>query len=101
MATPSGTSIEHRTDVSKFIRQLRHLLDLTQAQFASKLGVASPTIVRWENNKTQPSQLALLQLKVMLQDLTNSSDEVQQAYAQALLTKYFGDENLEIPIQST
>ncbi|NJL40846.1 MAG: helix-turn-helix transcriptional regulator [Leptolyngbyaceae cyanobacterium SM1_4_3] len=91
MATTPGTPIEHRTDVSKFIRQLRNLLELTQAQFALKLGVASPTIVRWENNKTQPSQLALLQLKAMLQELTNSSDEVQQAYAQALLTKYFGE----------
>lgn len=90
MTTIPGTLGEPRTDASKFIRQLRHLLELTQAQFALKLGVASPTIVRWENNKTQPSQLALLQLKAMLQELTNSSDEVQQAYAQALLAKYFG-----------
>jgi len=89
MATTPGTSTEHRTNVSKVIRQLRHLLGLTQAQFGLKLGVASPTIVRWENNRTQPSHLALMQLKAMLQELTNSSDEVQQACAQALLTKYF------------
>lgn len=90
MATTPYTATEHQTDVSKVIRQLRHLMGLTQAQFALKLGVASPTIFRWENNRTQPSPLALMQLKTMLQELTNSSDEVQQACAQALLTKYFG-----------
>ncbi|HEY9908329.1 MAG TPA: helix-turn-helix transcriptional regulator [Thermosynechococcaceae cyanobacterium] len=68
MATTPDTSIKYRADVGKFIRQLRHLLELTQAEFALKLGVASPTIVRWENSRTQPSHLALLQLKAMLQE---------------------------------
>lgn len=86
MVTPPVGPIERQ---GKSIRQLRHLLELTQAQFALKLGVAAPTVVRWENNKTQPSHLALMQLKAMLQELAHSSDTVQQVCAQALLSEYF------------
>ncbi|MBN3958108.1 MAG: helix-turn-helix transcriptional regulator [Nostoc sp. NMS8] len=46
-----------------FVHQLRHLLGLAQAQFAMQLKVAVPTIARWENNRTQPSTLPLMQLK--------------------------------------
>jgi putative transcriptional regulator len=86
-------STEYQADMGRFIRQLRHLLELTQAEFALKLGVAAPTVVRWENNKTQPSPLALMQLKALLHELQHSPHKVQQVCAQALLAEYFGTED--------
>ncbi len=41
MATTLRTSDQSCTDMGIFVRQLRHLLELTQAQFAVKLGVAT------------------------------------------------------------
>ena len=41
MASTLPISDQSCTDMSIFIRQLRHLLELTQAQFAVKLGVAT------------------------------------------------------------
>ncbi|WP_292842046.1 DNA-binding transcriptional regulator [Nostoc sp. NMS8] len=63
MTTTSCTPTEPRTDIGMFVHQLRHLLGLAQAQFAMQLKVAVPTIARWENNRTQPSTLPLMQLK--------------------------------------
>ncbi len=50
-------------DISKMIRELRANLDLTQEQFAAKVGVTYSTINRWENNKGKPSPLAMLRIK--------------------------------------
>ncbi len=50
-------------DISKVIRELRADLNLTQEQFASKIGVTVSTIHRWENDKGKPSRLALRQLE--------------------------------------
>jgi len=44
---------------SKFIKELRYQLGMTQEQFAVELGVTLNTINRWENGKSQPSPLAL------------------------------------------
>jgi putative transcriptional regulator len=79
--------------MGKFIRQVRHLLELTQAEFAKELGVALPTVTRWENHRSQPSPLAMRQLKAMLHELKNSPHRVQQICAQALLKDCF-DEDL-------
>jgi transcriptional regulator with XRE-family HTH domain len=45
--------------IGQLVRDLRQLLGLTQEKFAAKLGVAFPTINRWENNKATPSPMAL------------------------------------------
>lgn len=92
MVVSLHTSADFRTDTGVFVRQLRHLLDLTQAQFAEKLGVSTPTIARWETNKSQPSPLALIQLKNILHQLKDSPHKVQQLCAQALLAGYFDEE---------
>lgn len=44
---------------SKFVKELRYRLGMTQEQFAIELGVTLNTINRWENGKSQPSPLAL------------------------------------------
>jgi putative transcriptional regulator len=45
------------------IRNLRQRLGLTQEEFAHRLGVTLCTVNRWENNKSEPSRLAQLQLE--------------------------------------
>ncbi len=44
------------------IRRLRARLGLTQAALAQELGVSFPTINRWENGKSRPSQLSWSQI---------------------------------------
>jgi len=44
------------------IKRLRARLGLTQAALAEKLGVSFPTINRWENGKSRPSQLSWSQI---------------------------------------
>lgn len=85
------TSTAPRTDTGLFVRQLRQLVALTQAQFAEKLGVSVPTVARWENDKAQPSPLALTQLKAMLNELKDSPHKLQKSCAQALLDGYFDE----------
>lgn len=45
------------------IRQLRKTLDLTQQQFAERLGVSFVTLNRWENGQSKPSALGLARLQ--------------------------------------
>ncbi|MCK6440258.1 MAG: helix-turn-helix transcriptional regulator [Planctomycetes bacterium] len=58
--------MKQKTDIATFVRELRHALDLTQEEFAAKLGVAFPTVNRWENGRVEPSPLGLKQLKDVL-----------------------------------
>src|SRR3990172_7272153 len=44
------------------IKRLRVRLSLTQAALAKELGVSYPTINRWENGKSRPSQLSWSQI---------------------------------------
>lgn len=92
MTTSLHTLAAPRTDTGLFVRQLRQLVDLTQAQFAEKLGVSIPTVARWENNRSQPSPLALMQLKAMLCKLKDSPHKLQKSCAQALLAGYFDED---------
>lgn len=47
------------------IRRLRYALDLTQKQFAEKIGVTHLSISRWERSETVPTQLAMYKLLEM------------------------------------
>ena len=44
------------------IKALRAHLDLTQVALAEALGVPFPTVNRWENGKTKPSQICWARL---------------------------------------
>ena len=60
------------------IKQLRRRLGLTQVALAERLGVSFPTVNRWENSKSVPSQLAwnrLLELAGELEDEPGGPDE--------------------------
>jgi putative transcriptional regulator len=57
---------------SSNIRVIRKDLNLTQEQFAEKIGVAFCTVNRWENNRYKPSRLALKQIKELIQNFKKS-----------------------------
>ncbi|MCU0566566.1 MAG: helix-turn-helix transcriptional regulator [Oculatellaceae cyanobacterium Prado106] len=94
--SPAISSLEPLADqplrMSHLIRQFRQLLGLTQEQFAGKMGVTLPTINRWENDRAKPSPLALLRIRSMLVDLSQSPSETHRNRVQHLLTQYFSDE---------
>jgi len=84
------------------IRHLRKELDLTQQQFAERLGVSFVTLNRWENGKSEPSALGLTKLKELraeherrfsaIQSATPSSDLVE-AQADTPKLDFLGDAN--------
>ncbi len=47
------------------VKKIRLSLNLTQEEFAHRLGVTLCTVNRWENNKTMPSRLAKKQIQVL------------------------------------
>lgn len=61
--------LDAELDIPGTIRELRRRLGLTQEKFAARLGVAFPTINRWENGHTKPSPLALKQIENLLQEV--------------------------------
>ena len=69
-------------DSVTLIREVRARLGLTQEKFAARLGVTLPTINRWENGRTKPSRLALMQVEALLREMA--------ADGRDLLRQYFG-----------
>lgn len=76
---PCLQTVTEPRDIADLVREIRLRLDLTQEEFASKLGVTFPTVNRWENRRSKPSRMALKLIEGM----------VQQMGAKDLLTKYF------------
>jgi len=63
-------------DVSKLIKELRDKLDLTQEQFAQKVGVTFSTINNWEKGTRTPHPFLFQRLieiaeKAGLKDIEN------------------------------
>ena len=56
-------------DIPKIIKKLRAALNLTQEQFAAKVGVTFSTVNRWENGKGKPSPLAMKQIEELQKKL--------------------------------
>ena len=69
---------EMTDDYPEQIKSLRAKLGLTQVALAERLGVSFPTVNRWENGKSRPSQLSW----------------------QALLNLYKEDEGMETTAES-
>lgn len=69
-------------DIADLVREIRQRLDLTQEEFASKLGVTFPTVNRWENRRAKPSRMAMKLIETM----------VHKMDARDLMTKYFKTE---------
>lgn len=52
--------------IGKFITELRREKNMTQEQLAEKMGVTDKSISRWENGKTLPDILLMLELAEIL-----------------------------------
>jgi putative transcriptional regulator len=62
------------------VRELRFRLGLTQEQFAAELGVTFASINRWENNKVQPSPMALKLLRQRLEQMGDRGTDLLERY---------------------
>lgn len=56
------------------VRLLRESLGLTQEGLAHELGVSFTTVSRWENGKSDPSPMAIKQLKELEHRLNRKED---------------------------
>nr|WP_199306919.1 helix-turn-helix transcriptional regulator [Pseudanabaena sp. FACHB-2040] len=77
------------------IRELRQTLKLTQEKFAAQLGVSFPTINRWENGRSTPSPLALKQIEILLNQLSESPNVTLREHSQAIEGKYLPSRKLK------
>jgi DNA-binding transcriptional regulator YiaG len=70
-------------ELADLIRETRQRLKLSQAKFATKIGVSFQSINRWENGRTKPLPLALKQIEHLLHQMDEAGKD--------LLVKYFSE----------
>jgi len=58
-------------------KTIRTKLGLTQQEFAYRLGVALPTVARWEAGKGKPSKLARKAIENLLKETLGGGDEMK------------------------
>ncbi len=68
-------SREGGTDVGKLVKQLRERLQLTQEQFAQKVGVTYSSVNHWENGKRFPLPFLVKRLLEMKQELDQNESK--------------------------
>ncbi len=73
-------ALNDQPNASRIIRAIRRDLGLTQQEFATKLGVALPTISRWENRVHSPSPLALDKVASFLRTLGKNGARLAEKY---------------------
>ena len=89
--------------IGKFIAKMRKEKDLTQEQFAEKLGVSNRSVSRWENGKTLPD-ISLFpsiceELGINITELLNGQRTDKEADLKelfGLLIDFFAQENKRI-----
>jgi DNA-binding transcriptional regulator YiaG len=70
-------------DLANLVRETRQRLELSQAKFATKLGVSFQSVNRWENGRTKPLPVALKQIEHLLHQMGDTGKD--------LLVKYFSE----------
>jgi transcriptional regulator with XRE-family HTH domain len=60
---------KRRVQQVALVKELRRRLDLTQEQFAQKIGVTYSTVNHWENGKRIPQPFLLRRLMEIKEDL--------------------------------
>ena len=60
---------KRQSDAAALVKELRRHLDLTQEQFAQKVGVTYSTVNHWENGKRAPQPFLLRRLREMKSEL--------------------------------
>jgi len=71
-------AIRAKKGISQMIRELRIALNLTQEQFAAKIGVTYSTINRWENSKGMPSPLAIIRIEKLQQKINRHRNSTER-----------------------
>ncbi len=61
--------------IPALIKELRERLDLTQEQFAQKVGVTYSTVNHWENGKRVPLPFLVKRLLEMKQELDDQESK--------------------------
>lgn len=72
-----------QSELAHLVRETRQRLELSQAKFATKLGVSFQSVNRWENGRTKPLPVALRQIEHLLHQMGDRGKD--------LLAKYFSD----------
>lgn len=90
---PKRSLVSNQPEYCHLIRKLRHLMQLTQVQLAAELGVTYETINRWENGHIQPSPLALKQIRIVLEQIAQSSSSLLRDEGCILLNTYFSNDS--------
>ncbi len=67
-------------EIGELIRDFRLLTGLTQEQFAAYLGVTYGTVNRWENERSQPSPMAMDKIDQKLGEWGEQGKELLQKY---------------------
>ncbi len=62
------------------IRDLRRELGLTQEKLAQRLSVSFPTVNRWENGRSKPSQLAITRIQDLLREMGTQGRTLYKKY---------------------
>lgn len=62
-------------NIPALIRELRQRLDLTQEQFAQRVGVTYSTVNHWENGKRVPLPFLVRRLLEMKQELDETGSK--------------------------
>jgi putative transcriptional regulator len=75
--------------IASLVRELRSTMQLSQEKFADELGMTFATINRWENGHATPSPLALKQIEMLLNRLSQSADATLRQRSQVMQGKYF------------
>ncbi len=73
-------SVTKRLEIFDLIRELRQQLNLSQKQFAAKVGVYFKTVNRWENGHTVASRIALKLIEEMLRKMGEPSKRLLNQY---------------------
>lgn len=61
-------------NIAEELKKLRRQQGWSQEDLAHNLGVSFATVNRWENGKTKPSKLALVQIKNRFLKASNERD---------------------------
>jgi transcriptional regulator with XRE-family HTH domain len=61
--------MRNNEDIPALVRELRQRLDLTQEQFAQKVGVTYSTVNHWENGKRVPQPFLVKRLLEIRKEL--------------------------------
>ncbi|MEH1849980.1 MAG: helix-turn-helix transcriptional regulator [Nostoc sp.] len=73
-------SVTKRLEILDLIPELRQQLNLSQKQFAVRLGVSFKTVNRWENGHTVPSRIAIRLIEEMLRKMGEPGKRLLSQY---------------------